>query len=154
MKKKLQFNNDLVGEINDLPGKELRNLIHEQIKSFNDSISIHHRTARKGGVQPLNLQVFSPRGKIVGGLIADTYWGWLDIDDFWIEDKYRGIGLGKNMLETAEKEALTRGCKHVQLKTFSFQARGFYEKCGYQIVGELRDYPPGQSLYWMRKILT
>ncbi len=153
MKKRIQFKNGLVGELNDQPDLEFRNFIHERIKSFNDSISAHHREARKGGVQPLLIQVSNSNGKFVGGLIADTYWGWLDIDDFWIDERYRGKGLGKEMLETAEKEALIRDCRYAQLKTFSFQAREFYEKNDYIIVGELRDYPPGQSFFWMRKDL-
>jgi len=30
-------------------------------------------------------------------------------------------------------------------------ARGFYEKSGYRVVGQLDDYSHGQSYYWMRK---
>jgi hypothetical protein len=41
----------------------------------------------------------------------------------------------------------------VKLETFSFQARGFYEKCGYKVVGQLDDCPPGQRFYWMYKAL-
>jgi hypothetical protein len=37
------------------------------------------------------------------------------------------------------------------LRTFSFQARRFYEKEGYRVVGELADYLPGETLYWVRK---
>lgn len=51
----------------------------------------------------------------------------------------------------AEAEALQRGCSRAKLRTFSFQARGFYEKEGYRVVGELEDYPPGETFYWMQK---
>ena len=47
----------------------------------------------------------------------------------------------------------TRGCSQVMLTTYSFQARGFYEKEGYRVVGEMADYPPGATYYWMRKDL-
>ena len=33
------------------------------------------------------------------------------------------------------------------------EARGFYEKCGYRVIGQLDEYPPGGSFYWMRKDL-
>ena len=46
-----------------------------------------------------------------------------------------------------------RGCTRVFLQTYSFQAKDFYQKLGYQVVGQLDDYPPGQSFYWMRKEL-
>lgn len=41
-----------------------------------------------------------------------------------------------------------------QLRTFGFQARGFYEKQGYRVVGALEDYPPGNAMFWMRKDLA
>ena len=51
----------------------------------------------------------------------------------------------------AEGEARARGCTRAWVRTFRFQARGFYERLGYRVVGELVDYPPGEALYWMRK---
>jgi hypothetical protein len=41
----------------------------------------------------------------------------------------------------------------VFLSTFSFQARPFYERFGYEVFGELPDYPEGHSLYFMKKML-
>ena len=40
------------------------------------------------------------------------------------------------------------------LKTFSFQARGFYEKNGYRVTGVIEEYPPGESFFWMVKELV
>jgi hypothetical protein len=34
----------------------------------------------------------------------------------------------------------------VQLDTFTFQARPFYEARGYRVYGELADFPAGQSI--------
>ncbi len=53
----------------------------------------------------------------------------------------------------AEAEARARGCSHVMLTTYSFQARGCYEKEGYRVVGEMTGYPPGAMYCWMRKDL-
>ena len=65
----------------------------------------------------------------------------------------RRLGHGRALLRMAEAEARTRGCSHVMLTTYSFQARGFYEKEGYRVVGEMAGYPPGTTYYWMRKDL-
>jgi hypothetical protein len=54
-------------------------------------------------------------------------------------------------LGPAEAEARQRGCAHAHLRTFSFQARGFYERCGDRVIGALEGYPPGGTLYWLRK---
>ncbi len=153
MKKIITLTPDLKATLTDDKDDEIRSLVHKQIKAFNDGISEHHRAVRKSGIQALHILVHDSNGNLVGGLIADTYWGWLDIDDFWLEKSHRRQGLGTVLLETAEKEAKARNCQHAQLKTFSFQARGFYEKCGYRVAGELNDYPPGHAFYWMCKEL-
>jgi GNAT superfamily N-acetyltransferase len=40
----------------------------------------------------------------------------------------------------AEQEALSRGCHSAWLDTFEFQARGFYERMGYECFGALSDW--------------
>jgi ribosomal protein S18 acetylase RimI-like enzyme len=55
------------------------------------------------------------------------------------------------MLLQAEQEAKARGCRGVWLDTYSFQARGFYERLGYAVFGTLDDYPPGQSRIFLHK---
>jgi GNAT superfamily N-acetyltransferase len=125
--------------------------VHGQIKAFNDRVSRHHRAIRPVGPRPLDILARDDEGEIMGGLIASTYWGWLEIDDLWVTEGLRGQGLGRRLLRMAEKEARARGCSRAKLRTFSFQAHGFYEKEGYRVIGELADYPPGETLYWMRK---
>ena len=72
----------------------------------------------------------------------------------WLPPALRGQGLGHKLLTLAEAEARRRGCTRAQLRTFDFQARGFYEKVGYRVVGVLEDYPPDGAMYWMRKELV
>jgi ribosomal protein S18 acetylase RimI-like enzyme len=63
-------------------------------------------------------------------------------------------GLGSKLLQTAEAEAIRRGCKHAHLDTLDFQAPGFYLKKGYQVFGELQDLPPGHRRIFLRKDLA
>jgi hypothetical protein len=42
----------------------------------------------------------------------------------------------------------------VQLSTFSFQARPFYEKLGYEVFATLEDCPVGHCEYFLRKQLA
>jgi hypothetical protein len=58
------------------------------------------------------------------------------------------------VLLQAEQEAITRGCRGAWLDTFSFQARGFYERLGYAVFGTLDDYPPGQNRIFLHKVLV
>jgi ribosomal protein S18 acetylase RimI-like enzyme len=130
-----------------------RSHIHEQIKAFNDEISANHRAVRKSGTQPLDIFVRDEEGRLCGGLVGVTYWGWLEVEDLWLGGSLRGRGIGRRLVSMAETEAVARGCSRVWLWTFGFQARGFYEKLGYRVVGALEDYPPGGACYWMRKDL-
>lgn len=145
---------DLIVKINDKADPQFRKRIQEEIKAFNDEISPAHRESRKTGKQGLDIVLHHSDGRFIGGLMADTYWDWLDVDNLWLHEDYREQGLGTKLLQTAEKEARRRGCRRAVLSTFSFQARAFYEKQGYRVAGQLDDYPPGKSFYWMVKELS
>jgi GNAT superfamily N-acetyltransferase len=95
----------------------------------------------------------APDQAIVGGVMGETYWDWLYIDLLWVKDELRGRGYGHRLLTQAEQEARQRGAKNAYLDTFSFQALDFYEQHGYQIFGELQDFPPGHQRYFLTKQL-
>jgi ribosomal protein S18 acetylase RimI-like enzyme len=103
--------------------------------------------------QNLCFTLQGPDKEIVGGLIGSTFWGWFYISLMWIKEEYRGQGLGRRLLEAAEAEARNRGVRHAYLDTFTFQAPGFYEKLGYQVFGELKEFPPGHSRFFLTKDL-
>jgi ribosomal protein S18 acetylase RimI-like enzyme len=103
--------------------------------------------------QLLCFVLYAPDQEIVGGVIGATYWGWLHIDLLWVKDELRGRGYGHRLLTLAEQEARQRGAKNAYLDTFSFQAPGFYEQHGYQVFGELKDFPPGHQRYFLTKRL-
>ncbi len=95
----------------------------------------------------------APDGDVVGGVIAATYWNWLYIDLMWLKEELRGQGYGRKLLQLAEEEGRRRGATHAHLDTFSFQAPGFYQKQGYEVFGELKDFPPGHTRYYLVKEL-
>ena len=132
--------------------QEFEEFLEWQIKSFNNEHSPWHKEARQPGVvKPLNLIVQDESGAIVGGIAARTFWKCIYIDNFYLPDALRGRGIGSALLTRAEEIAVQRGARRSFLSTFGFQARSFYEKCGYVVVGTLEDYPPGSALYWLRK---
>lgn len=140
--------------ISEQDEKAFEELLHIKIKEFNNIHSPHHREARKPGSSiPLHIMLKDDSGQYVGGLTASTYWGWLDIDDFYLPEEFRGQGIGTSLLQTAETIAISRECTRCFVSTFEFQARRFYEIHGYYVTGRLEDYPPGSTYYWMRKDL-
>ena len=44
-----------------------------------------------------------------------------------------------------------RGCAAARLETWDFQAPGFYQKQGYEVVCVIPDYPPGITEYTLVK---
>lgn len=95
----------------------------------------------------------SPDGSVVGGVLGETYWEWLYVDLLWVREDLRKQGFGRRLMERAEEEAKQRGARHAYLDTFTFQAPVFYEKLGYQAFGELENFPPGHTRFFMRKEL-
>ncbi len=93
-------------------------------------------------------------GRLCGGLSGAIWAGWLNIKVLWLHDALRAQGYGSQLLRAAEAYALARGARHAHLSSFSFQAPDFYIKHGYEVFGELADYPPGQKQVFLRKDLA
>ena len=85
--------------------------------------------------------------------MGELYWEWFHLDLLWVKEELRHCGHGHSLLLRAEEEARKRGARHVFLDTFSFQAPDFYKQHGYQVFGELQDFPPGYQRYFLTKEL-
>jgi GNAT superfamily N-acetyltransferase len=91
-------------------------------------------------------------GTMRGGIYAISWAGMLFIKWFWIDETVRRQGFGRRILAAAEDHGRKAGCTAAYLDTFEFQARPFYEKCGYQVFGTL-DYPAGFKRYFLQKAM-
>ena len=93
-------------------------------------------------------------GTIIAGCTAvRTVWGTAELDFLWVDEAHRRQGLGTKLLCQVEQIIKESGCTIIQLDTFDWQARGFYEKNGYALFGTLEDCPPGHCRYYMKKSL-
>ena len=130
------------------PNPEDWRLVDNGLRSFN----LEH--APDDLCQRLAVFLRNRDGAIVGGLLGETYWGWLHIDVLWLSDSVRRLRFGSKLLAEAEAEALRRGCRHAHLETMSFQAQGFYEQHGYSVFAILDDLPAGHQRIYMKKDLA
>jgi GNAT superfamily N-acetyltransferase len=89
--------------------------------------------------------------RVRGALLAFVWGKWLHVDTLWLHDDIRGQGWGTKLLEAAHELGREKGAKAAWLDTFSWQARPFYERFGYEAVFEVADFPPGHSRIFMRK---
>ena len=103
---------------------------------------------------PLAVLLRQPDGALVGGLIGETVWQWLSVRLLWVDPGHRGAGHGRDLLAAAEAEGIRPGCRQARLSTFSFQAAGFYERCGWRQILCLDDFPAGHQRLFYVKSLT
>lgn len=91
---------------------------------------------------------------VIGGLIGQRIWGWLHVEMLWVAERWRGQGVGGDLLAAAEAQALEAECVGVYLETFDFQAPDFYRRRGYTVTGVHDEFPPGHTHYYMQKRLA
>ena len=124
----------------------------EDIELIERGINEHNITATgRDDARELAIFVRDAAGAIVGGLYGWTWAGWLEVRYVWLDQRWRGQGHGRRMLEAAEAEARARGCHHVLLDTYSFQAPGFYLRLGYEVFGTVDGFPQPHSRVYMTK---
>jgi GNAT superfamily N-acetyltransferase len=100
------------------------------------------------------LGVDSDEREQVAGLSAVIYYHVMSIELLWVHEDVRGQGVGKRLLEQAERIARHSGCSMIHLDTFDFQAPTFYEKLGFERWGILGPYPNGHQRYFYRKMIV
>lgn len=91
-------------------------------------------------------------GKIVGGVLAySSYYKIGYIDTLWVDEEYRGKGIGLQLLKKVETDLIQLGCQIIQLATFDYQGPAFYKANGYEEFGKL--YYPNAELneYFLKK---
>jgi len=99
------------------------------------------------------LTVRDAKKRILGGVILQSYWLETYVELLWLSAKARRSGLGRQLMQEAERRARKRGSRLLHLNTYSFQAPGFYEKLGFKRVGGMAGSPKGESRHFYVKML-
>lgn len=108
-------------------------------------------SASNSGDIPLGALARTEDNTIVGGIKAYLFWKGLEIEALWIAKEQRGQGAGQKLLTGVEDFARTHGAAVAFLTTT--EGRGFYERHGYEVYGQLDERPAGPMLYHMKKRL-
>jgi GNAT superfamily N-acetyltransferase len=96
--------------------------------------------------RPLGILLSDPEtGEVIGGLLGRTSMGLLFVDLFFLPESLRKNRIGSRVIRMAEDEAKRRGCSRAVLFTVTFQAPGFYERQGYEVLGRIECDPPGHT---------
>jgi GNAT superfamily N-acetyltransferase len=126
----------------------------ELAKRLDDELTAFNAAATGAGVpQPVSVRVTDADDQLVGGLTA---WIWGDccaVDMLWVREDSRGSGHGRRLMEAAEQEAARRGCTHMIVSSFTFQAPDFYRGLGYRETGRTEGIPGGHQDVHLHKAL-
>ena len=101
----------------------------------------------------INVVLKDGEGKVWGGIFCATWLYSLYVDVLWIDERIRGQGYGRALLEEAERIAREHGCTFAHTTTFSYQSPEFYQRQGYTIFAAMDDYPDGIVQYFLKKRL-
>jgi GNAT superfamily N-acetyltransferase len=135
-------------ELTDQPLPEQLSAIGDPLTAFNAA------DVGPSGRQALAVLIRDDSDAVVGGLSGYTAWGWLFTQWLFVPEALRGQGIAGQLLAKAEQEAAARGCHGAWIDTFNPQALKAYQRQGYEIFGELPDFPEGRARVFLRKRLS
>ncbi len=127
----------------------LHEIVLEGVRGFNKTLFANHPPGRDLAIAIRDPDSHEP----VGGLCGRTAGGWLAIELIFVPEAFRGMGLATRLITMAEEEAKQRGCHSAWLDTMNPQALTLDRRLGYEVFGELKDYPVGFSRFFLQKKL-
>jgi ribosomal protein S18 acetylase RimI-like enzyme len=110
--------------------------------------------------QPYTIFITSHKDKIIAGAIGHiieyAHIGKsCKVSTVWVDTNQRKKGLGKKIMDEVTNYAMNKKCKNIHLETYEWQAKPFYEKCGFRTVAVAPNVQKmhGMEQYYMRKTL-
>ena len=131
----------------DHPSEADREAVLVPLRAYNAS------RAQDPRHRPVAVMLTDGHGNQVGGLWGKCVYDWLFIELLAVPEEHRGKNYGRALMLEAENIARTNQCIGIWLDTYEFQARGFYEKLGFEVFGTLNDRPVGQKQFFLQKRL-
>jgi GNAT superfamily N-acetyltransferase len=128
--------------------------LNENLRRYNDGKNEYLKTHRKTDIKYFGFYAYESE-KIVGGA-----YGWIDqenwvyLDLLYVDEEFRGQDIGTMLINAVERFAKENKCVGILTETWSFQAKGFYEKMNFAVYGLLEDHPIGAIDYKLKKLVN
>ena len=117
---------------------------------FNKGKNTHLNRVSDYKSKAINLYAYDGK-EIIGGILCECKYHWLYVDSLYVDERMRGKDIGTKLLQEAEKYAKEHNLRGLHVKTFDFQAKPFYEKCGFEVCGCIENMPPGSKMWILKK---
>jgi len=119
----------------------------DEVKEFQKGLEAYNMKQTNdefNSPQPwLNLVLKDHEGTIVGGVFTSTLYWTQYLEVLWVDEKYRGLGYGRDLVMEAHRLAKKQGCVSSHTYTFSWQAPDFYQAAGYKLIATYDGYVEG-----------
>lgn len=122
----------------DLPSAEL-DAIEERLHDDNRRLTGHNDD------RTLIFALRDNKGLAVGIAAGYSWAGIAELKLLWVDEAYRGLGHGRNLLDAFVAEAAARGSLRIWVSTHDFQAPGLYQEAGFERMAEFAGWPEGHS---------
>lgn len=102
---------------------------------------------------PISFELFEDV-EFVGAIVVQLFWKQLHIKYLFVEEKFRGKGLARQLMNHALEFGKKRGCQFAFVETMSFQAPEFYQKMGFMIEFSRTGYAENTTFHYLKRFLT
>ncbi len=133
-----------------------QNLLSTEVKKLIFQGFSEHAICQTGkdglSEESISFEIFEG-STFVGAIVVQLFWGQLQIKYLIVDKKYRGQGIGQQLMKRALEFGKERGCQFAFLETMSFQALKFYQKFGFVIEFTRPGYAKDTSFHYLKKTL-
>ncbi|MGD9007526.1 MAG: GNAT family N-acetyltransferase [Desulfobacteraceae bacterium] len=91
------------------------------------------------------------KDKLIGGATGRDHFTQFYLDNIWVKEEYRSLGIGERIHKDVVACAEKCGCNRILLSTLNRRALKFYRKLGYEHLAVIEEYVIGFNLIYMEK---
>ncbi len=135
--------------------RKYKDIIHSKLRENNRSKS---KWLRENLTKNINLSsckqsnfLAFDKDNLIGGAIGYEQYNWYYLDLMYVNENYRDQGIGTKLLKQIDEYVKANNLSGIRTETWDFQAKGFYEKNGFVVFGEINNCPPGTIEYHLKK---
>jgi GNAT superfamily N-acetyltransferase len=126
--------------------KAKHDLSPDEVAAVEHRLYEHNReaTGARDG-RNLGFVIRDESGDVIGAALGHSWAGIAELKLLWVAEEHRGRGMGRALLNSFVDEARSRAVKRIWLASYAFQAPLFYERAGFVLVVDIKDWPIGHT---------